>query len=163
MCRRIPRRVRTEGGRIGRSTERHGIASRFERERIPATRQRVVAGGQEEFAVAVDHQISDRQACGVGDRAEANAFGDPDQPDHPAEIGTGALNEFQSLDVHASSGNPSLIPIPKLTYTSPNRSAVLSFEPRPNVQTSEFSGYRQGNTDEFNSLEIVGLVTRLVG
>ena len=33
----------------------------------------------------------------------------------------------------------------------------------PQDQTSEFPGYRQGNTDEFNSLEIVGLVTRLVG
>jgi len=44
-------------------------------------------------------------------------------------IGTGAANETQTLTVTASSSNPSLIPTPAISYTSPNASGVLQFTP----------------------------------
>ncbi len=46
-----------------------------------------------------------------------------------AGISSGAPNENQSLIVAASSGNPALIPNPSVTYTSPEGSGSLSFQP----------------------------------
>lgn len=47
-------------------------------------------------------------------------------------IGSGALTESQSLTVSAVSSNPSLIPNPVISYSSPNSTASLSFTPLPN-------------------------------
>jgi hypothetical protein len=47
-------------------------------------------------------------------------------------IGAG-LGESQTLTVTASSSNPSLIPQPSVSYTSPNSTGSLSFTPVPNA------------------------------
>ncbi|HZJ16051.1 MAG TPA: Ig-like domain-containing protein, partial [Chthoniobacteraceae bacterium] len=47
-------------------------------------------------------------------------------------IGTGAANESQTLAVTATSSNPSLIPNPAVTYTSPNATGSLGFTPAAN-------------------------------
>jgi hypothetical protein len=44
-------------------------------------------------------------------------------------ISSGAASEGQSLQVTASSSNPSLIPTPSVLYTSPNASGALTFKP----------------------------------
>ena len=48
-------------------------------------------------------------------------------------ISTGAFNELQTLEVTAVSSNPSLIPNPTVTYTSPNFSGSLRFTPVVNA------------------------------
>ncbi len=48
-------------------------------------------------------------------------------------IGSGAPNELQTLTVLANSSNPSLIPNPTVTYSSPNSTALLSFAPLTNA------------------------------
>ena len=47
-------------------------------------------------------------------------------------ISSGATNEVQTLTVTASSSNPSLIPNPTVTYTSPNATGSISFAPLAN-------------------------------
>ena len=47
-------------------------------------------------------------------------------------ITSGATNEIQTLTVTATSGNPSLIPNPTVTYTSPNTNGTLTFTPAAN-------------------------------
>ena len=44
-------------------------------------------------------------------------------------ISSGAANETQTLTVSATSSNPSLIPNPTVTYTSPNATGNLTFTP----------------------------------
>lgn len=44
-------------------------------------------------------------------------------------ISSGATNESQTLSVTATSSNPSLIPNPTVSYTSPNATGSLSFAP----------------------------------
>jgi hypothetical protein len=44
-------------------------------------------------------------------------------------ISSGASNEVQTLTVTAVSSNPSLIPTPAVTYTSPNTTGTLAFTP----------------------------------
>src|SRR5437867_3419151 len=44
-------------------------------------------------------------------------------------ITSGATNEIQTLTVTASSSNPSLVPNPTVSYTSPNTTGSLSFTP----------------------------------
>ena len=51
-------------------------------------------------------------------------------------IGAGAANEIQSLSVTATSSNPSLIPSPTMTYTSPNATGSLRFTPAANANGS---------------------------
>jgi hypothetical protein len=51
-------------------------------------------------------------------------------------IGTGAANETQTLTVTATSSNPSLIPNPAVTYSSPNATGSLSFTPAANSSGS---------------------------
>jgi hypothetical protein len=46
-----------------------------------------------------------------------------------SNISSGATNEIQTLTVTATSSNPSLIPNPSITYTSPNGTGSLSFTP----------------------------------
>jgi hypothetical protein len=46
-----------------------------------------------------------------------------------AGIGTGAANESQALTVTATSSNPSLIPTPSVTYSSPSSTGTLRFTP----------------------------------
>ncbi|MEK7780876.1 MAG: Ig-like domain-containing protein, partial [Verrucomicrobiota bacterium] len=46
-----------------------------------------------------------------------------------AGIGSGAANESQTLVVTATSSNPSLIPNPSVSYTSPSATGSLSFTP----------------------------------
>lgn len=46
-------------------------------------------------------------------------------------ISSGAANESQALTVSAISSNPSLIPNPTVTYTSPSATGSLSFTPLP--------------------------------
>ena len=48
-----------------------------------------------------------------------------------AGITSGATNEVQTLTVTATSSNPSLVPNPAVTYTSPNTTGSLSFTPVP--------------------------------
>ncbi|MGC3961291.1 MAG: Ig-like domain-containing protein [Verrucomicrobiota bacterium] len=48
-------------------------------------------------------------------------------------IGTGATNETQALAVIATSSNPSLIPNPTVSYTSPSATGSLSFAPAANI------------------------------
>lgn len=48
-------------------------------------------------------------------------------------IGSGAANESQALTVSASSSNPSVIPNPTVTYTSPNSAGSLTFIPVSNA------------------------------
>lgn len=48
-------------------------------------------------------------------------------------IGTGDINELQTLLVTATSSNPSLIPAPTISYSSPNASGTLSFAPAANA------------------------------
>jgi hypothetical protein len=47
-------------------------------------------------------------------------------------ISSGASNEFQTLVVTANSSNPSLVPNPTVTYTSPNATGTLKFTPSVN-------------------------------
>lgn len=49
-----------------------------------------------------------------------------------AGISTGAANETQTLTITATSSNPSLIPNPTVTYTSPNATGSLAFTPVAN-------------------------------
>ena len=51
-------------------------------------------------------------------------------------ITAGAPNERQRLAVTASSSNPSLIPNPLVSYTSPNQSGTLTFKPLANATGS---------------------------
>ncbi len=51
-------------------------------------------------------------------------------------IGSGAANESQTLTVTATSGNPSLIPNPTVTYSSPNATGSLNFTPVANAYGS---------------------------
>jgi hypothetical protein len=44
-------------------------------------------------------------------------------------ISSGAANEVQTLQVTASSSNPGLIPVPSISYSSPNASGTLTFKP----------------------------------
>src|SRR5262249_191075 len=44
-------------------------------------------------------------------------------------ISPGPSNQVQTLTVTATSSNPSLIPTPTVTYTSPNSTGTLSFTP----------------------------------
>jgi len=53
-----------------------------------------------------------------------------------AGITSGSASEVQTLTIAASSGNPSLIPNPTVTYTSPNTSGTLSFTPVANTYGS---------------------------
>ena len=46
-----------------------------------------------------------------------------------AGIGTGAANETQTLSITASSSNPSVVPNPTVSYTSPNTTGSLSITP----------------------------------
>lgn len=46
-------------------------------------------------------------------------------------ISSGATNENQTLTVAASSSNPSLIPNPTVSYTSPNSTGTIRFTPTP--------------------------------
>jgi hypothetical protein len=48
-------------------------------------------------------------------------------------ISSGAANETQTLVVTASSSNPSLIPAPTVTYSSPSATGSLSFKPVTNT------------------------------
>jgi hypothetical protein len=48
-------------------------------------------------------------------------------------ISSGAANEVQTLAVTATSSNPTLIPNPTVTYTSPNSTGSLTFTPAANV------------------------------
>lgn len=48
-------------------------------------------------------------------------------------VGTGATNESQTLSITAVSSNPSLIPNPSVSYSSPNASGNLSFTPVANA------------------------------
>ena len=50
-----------------------------------------------------------------------------------AGIGSGAANESQTLAITATSSNPSLIPNPSVSYTSPNATGSLSFTPVANA------------------------------
>ena len=47
-------------------------------------------------------------------------------------ISSGATNEFQTLTITATSSNPSLIPNPSVSYTSPNPAGTLRFTPVTN-------------------------------
>jgi len=51
-------------------------------------------------------------------------------------ISTGATNETQTLTITASSSNPTLIPNPSITYTSPNSSGSMTFTPGANTSGS---------------------------
>ncbi len=51
-------------------------------------------------------------------------------------IGTGAANESQTLVITATSNNPSLIPNPSVSYTSPGAVGTLSFTPVANASGS---------------------------
>ena len=48
-------------------------------------------------------------------------------------IGSGAANEIQTLTLSATSSNPSLVPNPTVTYTSPNSTGSLAFRPATNT------------------------------
>jgi hypothetical protein len=48
-------------------------------------------------------------------------------------ITSGANSEVQTLTVTAASSNPSLIPTPTVSYTSPNATGAISFTPVPNA------------------------------
>jgi fibronectin type III domain protein/lipoprotein-associated protein len=48
-------------------------------------------------------------------------------------IGSGGINESQTLAVTASSSNPGLIPAPAVTYSSPNATGTLKFTPVANA------------------------------
>lgn len=51
-------------------------------------------------------------------------------------LSAGAANETQSLTVNAASSNPSVVPHPVVTYTSPNPTGSLSVTPSPNANGS---------------------------
>jgi hypothetical protein len=48
-------------------------------------------------------------------------------------ITSGSSSEVQPLTVTATSSNPALVPTPSISYTSPNSSGSLSFQPTANV------------------------------
>ena len=48
-------------------------------------------------------------------------------------ITSGATNENQTLTLSATSSNPSLVPTPTVSYTSPNTTGSLSFKPLTNA------------------------------
>jgi hypothetical protein len=51
-------------------------------------------------------------------------------------ISTGAANETQTITITAVSSNPSIIPNPTITYTSPNSTGTLSYTPIANANGS---------------------------
>ena len=53
-----------------------------------------------------------------------------------AGIGTGAANESQTLSITASSSDPSVVPNPSVSYSSPNTTGSLSFTPVANASGS---------------------------
>ncbi len=53
-----------------------------------------------------------------------------------AGIGTGNANESQTLSITATSSDPSVVPNPSVTYTSPNTTGSLSFTPVANASGS---------------------------
>jgi VCBS repeat-containing protein len=60
----------------------------------------------------------------------------PEQTVNLTGITTGAANEIQTLVVTAVSSDPSIIPNPTVTYTSPNATGSLSFTPVPDANGS---------------------------
>ncbi|MEO5802635.1 MAG: Calx-beta domain-containing protein, partial [Verrucomicrobiota bacterium] len=78
-------------------------------------------------------------------------------------ITTGATNEFQVLTVTATSSNPSLIPNPTVTYTSPNTNGSISFAPLTNafgsatitVKVQDDGGTNVGGIDSFTRTFLV--------
>ena len=56
----------------------------------------------------------------------------PQQTVNLSGIGSGSASESQTLIVSASSSNPSLVPTPQITYTSPNTTGTLRFTPVAN-------------------------------
>src|SRR4029077_10535621 len=48
-------------------------------------------------------------------------------------ISSGAANETQVLSVQATSANPSVIPDPSVTYSSPGNTGLLTFTPAANA------------------------------
>jgi hypothetical protein len=76
----------------------------------------------------------------------------PQQTVNLTGISTGATNEVQTLTVTATSSNPSLIPNPTVTYTSPNATGSLAFTPAVNgigsatISVTVNDGQAQNNT-----------------
>jgi hypothetical protein len=89
----------------------------------------------------------------------------PDPPNIPEDAGpttiplsgiSAGIGETQTLTVTATSSNPSLIPNPTVTYTSPNATGSLTFTPLPNqhgtavvtVKVNDGGGTANGGIDE---------------
>ena len=80
-------------------------------------------------------------------------------------ITSGSSNEVQTLTVTAKSSNPSLIPTPTISYTSPNTSGTLSFAPVLNqvgtatITVTVNDGGVTNNLTSRSFLVVVGLAT----
>ncbi|MEO6183336.1 MAG: Ig-like domain-containing protein, partial [Verrucomicrobiota bacterium] len=78
-------------------------------------------------------------------------------------ITSGATNEIQVLTITATSSNPSLIPNPTVTYTSPNPNGSISFAPLANtsgsatitVKVQDNGGTNFGGLDTFTRTFLV--------
>ncbi len=82
------------------------------------------------FTVTVN-AVNDTPTLGAIANATVNEDSGP-QTVSLSGIGTGAANETQTLTISAVSSNPSLIPNPAVTYTSPNAGGTLTFTPVTN-------------------------------
>ncbi|MEY4529120.1 MAG: Hemolysin, plasmid, partial [Nitrospirota bacterium] len=82
----------------------------------------------------------------------------PSQTVNLSGIGSGAVDEVQGLTVTATSDNPALIANPKVTYTSPNATGTLTYQPvvgatgkaTITVTVKDDGGVRNGGQDTFS-------------
>jgi hypothetical protein len=65
----------------------------------------------------------------LGDRAIAQNA--PRQTVTLSGVSSGAVNEIQTLSVTATSSNPALIPDPAVSYSNPDTTGLLTFQPAP--------------------------------
>jgi len=78
-------------------------------------------------------------------------------------IGTGAINEFQTLTIISISDNLDLLPNPKVNYTNPDSTGLLMFTPNPNAYgtaTIKIIVRDDGGTDNdgIDSVEVTFLI-----
>jgi len=88
--------------------------------------------------VASDTDVVSITVLSVNDPPTINLIADrtidedaPTQQVALTGIGSGAFNESDTMTITATSSNPSLIPDPQVTYTSPNSTGTLTFTPVP--------------------------------
>jgi hypothetical protein len=101
------------------------VANAFGTATITVTVSDGALTAQDTFLVTVNPADDPPTLAALGNLALAPGAGQ--QTVNLTGIGTGAANETQTLTITATSANPTLIPAPAVTYTSPADTGSLSF------------------------------------